>query len=123
MSKINDNEMQENEKPDGLFCTDYEMIKQFMGQIVKEQLSDDEYTKVRRCFNKMQLDHIEKGLEPMKSAFAISRIILRGARVMLNDDAMPIQKTTPPPVIDTVQDRDKTFTCVVMHSPDQPWVK
>ena len=123
MPKIKDNEIQEGENPKGLFCTDYETVNQFMIQIVKRQLSADEYTKVVRCFNKMQLDYIEKGLKPIKNSFAISQILLRGASVMLNDDAMPIQKTTPPPVIDTVQDRNKNFTCVAMHNPDQPWVK
>ena len=115
MPKIKDNEIQEGENPKGLFCTDYEAVNEFMIQI--------EYTKVVRCFNKMQLDYIEKGLKPIKNSFAISQILLRGASVMLNDDAMPIQKTTPPPVIDTVQDRNKNFTCVAMHNPDQPWVK
>ncbi len=106
----------------GYYQTDLEVIAAFLHGVVKPHLRDTEFDTIMDCFSKIRGEHdaIEAKLDP---AFLFARFLYRGALVLSKDADMPIQKTTPPPVIDTVRDRNRKYTCVALHDPDQPWMK
>ena len=107
----------------GYYQTDLEVIAAFLHGVVKPHLRDTEFSIIMDCFSKIRGEHdaIEAKLDP---AFLFARFMYRGALVLSKDADMPVQKTTPPPpVIDTVRDRNRNYTCVALHDPDQPWMK
>ena len=107
----------------GYYQTDLEVIAAFLHGVVKPQLRDTEFSIIMDCFSKIRGEHdaIEAKLDP---AFLFARFLYRGALVLSKDADRPVKKTTPlPPVIDTVRDRNRKYTCVALHDPDQPWMK
>ena len=105
----------------GYYQTDLEVIAAFLHGVVKPHLRDTEFDTIMDCFSKIRGEHdaIEAKLAP---AFLFARFMYRGALVLSKDADMPVQKTTPPPVIDTVRDRNRKYTCVALRD-DHPWMK
>ena len=105
----------------GYYQTDLEVIAAFLHGVVKPQLRDTEFSIIMDCFSKIRGEHdaIEAKLDP---AFLFARFMYRGALVLSKDADMTVQKTTPPPVIDTGRDRNRKYTCVALRD-EHPWMK